>query len=155
MNTDGSFHAPRDLRIVAACNRAIETLRSGCRSLQIAAFATDDGFEITRRPSSGAQDERLASIASSLQALTEAVARNRAIGGTTYTLIEADAGRVLLRRVPGHPIMLLAVFGAEEVAGQAISISRGVVSDLGAELSALDPQAGAPDPTDFHVTESQ
>ncbi len=73
-------------------------------------------------------------MASSLQALTEAVADDRAIGSTQYSLVEAESGRVLLRRVPGHKIMLLAVFGDEELAGQAVSISRTVLEDLSFQL---------------------
>ena len=80
-------------------------------------------------PATAEQDQRLASLASSLQALTEALANDRGLGKTQYSLVEAEFGRVLLRRVPGHQIMLLAVFGDEELAGQAVSISRTVVDD--------------------------
>ena len=126
--------------VVAACQRALEGLREGCRSLQVAAFATDDGFEITRFPASHDKDQRLTSMASSLQALTEAVAHDRSIGDTQYTLIEADAGRVLLRRVPGHPFVLLAVFSDTERSGQAITTSRSVVTRLQEELPPRAPQ---------------
>ncbi|MBN9613825.1 MAG: hypothetical protein J0H64_10315 [Actinobacteria bacterium] len=127
--------AAQDPILVAACDRALESLRTQCRSLQVAAFATDDGFEVTRRPASAEQDQRLASMASSLQALTEAVAHDRTLGESQYTLLEAERGRVLLRRVPGQKLMLLAVFGTEEQSGLAISISRGVLAQLGDELA--------------------
>lgn len=120
--------------VITECARALESLRSQCRSFRSAAFATDDGFEITRLPASQDQDQRLASMASSLQALTEAVANDRGLGDTRYSLVEAEIGRVLLRRVPGHKIMLLAVFGDEELAGQAVSISRTVLEDLAFQL---------------------
>lgn len=121
-------------RFIEECARALESLRSQCRSFRSAAFATDDGFEITRLPATAESDQRLASMASSLQALTEAVANDRELGSPQYSLVEADIGRVLLRRVPGHKIMLLAVFGDEELAGQAVSISRSVLEDLAFQL---------------------
>ncbi len=125
--------------VIEECARALEHLRTHCRSFRSGAFATDDGFEITRLPASAEQDQRLASMASSLQALTEAVAHDREIGQTQYSLVEANVGRVLLRRVPGHKIMLLAVFGDEELAGQAISISRTVLDDLSFQLPRSAP----------------
>lgn len=127
---DGALSAAKNPVIVAACHRALSDLNKLCRSLKVAAFATDDGFEVTRYPALSDEDQRLTSMASSLQALTEAVAHDRKIGETQYTLIEAAAGRVLLRRVPGHPLVLLAVFGSEELAGQAISNSRSVLLEL-------------------------
>lgn len=140
MSTDEVTSASKNPFVVAACNRALENLRSQCRSLQIATFATDDGFEITCYPSTSDQGQRLTSMASSLQALTEAVAHDRKIGSPDYTLVEAEMGRVLLRRVPGHPFMLLAVFGDEERSGQAISISRSVVNELRNDLPMYLPK---------------
>lgn len=131
--------APADAKnpqTVLACTEALRSLDELCRSLKVAVFATDDGFEVTRFPASTADDQRLTSMASSLQALTEAVAHDRTIGQTDYTLIESADGRVLLRRVPGHPLVLLAVFGNEEVAGQAISSSRSVLLNLQEALPA-------------------
>ena len=116
--------------LVSACDGALRTLADLCRSLKVGVFATDDGFEVTRFPASTDEDQRLTSMASSLQALTEAVAHDRLIGQTEYTLIEAGGGRVLLRRVPGHPLVLLAVYGSEELPGQAISNSRNVLAEL-------------------------
>lgn len=125
--------------VIDECARALEALRAQCRSFKSASFATDDGFEITRMPATAESDQRLASMASSLQALTEAVTNDRELGKPQYTLIEAEAGRVLLRRVPGHKIMLLAVFGDEELAGQAVSISRSVLDDLAFALPRSIP----------------
>lgn len=121
--------------IIAECDKALVELNAACISLQVAAFATEDGFEITRFPATlRSDDQRLTSMASALQALTEAVALDRAIGNAQYTLIEADYGRVLLRRVPGQTFVLLAVFGSEERSGQAISSSRTVLNDLSSAL---------------------
>lgn len=134
IHQNGPLPDNQNPQIIEECARALESLRSQCRSFRSAAFATDDGFEIARLPITAERDQRLASMASSLQALTEAVTNDRDLGHPQYSLVEADIGRVLLRRVPGHKIMLLAVFGDEELAGQAVSISRTVLEDLALQL---------------------
>ena len=144
MSTAPFAPAAQNPAIVEACNRALDGLRAQSRSFQVASFATDDGFEITRRPVSADQDQRLASMASSLQALTEAVAHDRRLGTTQYSLVEAEMGRVLLRRVPGQPIMLLAVFGTEEQSGIAVTLSRVILNELGTELARLSPERRDP-----------
>ncbi len=131
----GALAPGNDATTVAACTAALQKLHELCRSLKVAAFATDDGFEVTRYPAGEGEDQRLTSMASSLQALTEAVAHDRRIGATEYTLIESERGRVLLRRVSGYPFVLLAVFGDEELPGQAISNSRSVLAELQRTLS--------------------
>lgn len=134
---DAAAPAQENPEIVSACHRALDDLRVQNMAFIAGAIATDDGFEVARVPMSPVPDQRLASMASSLQALTEAVAHDRALGATEYSLIESEKGRVLLRRVPGHPLMLLAVFNNEELAGKAISYSRTVVKDLQAELDRV------------------
>jgi len=87
-----------------------------------------------RWPIANDQEQRLASMASSLQALTEALAHDRSLGKTSYSLIEAEEGRVLLRRVPGQQLMLLAIFSDAELAGHAIALSRTILEDLSFQL---------------------
>lgn len=137
MSSDADAPAQQNPDIIAACTRALESLRAQNLAFRAGAIATDDGFEVAQVPLSSAVDQRLASMASSLQALTEAVSRDRGLGSTEYSLVEAEQGRVLLRRVPNHSLMLLAVFSDEEPAGKAISFSRAVVNDLQRDLSSL------------------
>lgn len=135
--TDETLPAHRDPRIVAEATRALVTLNDLTPALRVAVLLTDDGFEIARYPENIAGDQRLSSMASSLQALGDAVARELALGTARFALIEAVEGRVLLRKIPGHGIGFAAVFGEEEAVGQAISLSRRVVDDL---VAALDPE---------------
>ena len=95
-----------------------------CSSLVYAALLTDDGFEIVHLAGSGVSNGRFASMASSIQALSEAVARELAIGASEYVIIAANGGYVIQLRVPGQPIVLGALFGNEETLGKALSISR-------------------------------
>lgn len=134
--TDEKLPAHRDPHIVAEAQRALVTLNELTPALKVAVLLTDDGFEIARYPELAGGDQRLPSMASSLQALSDAVTRELVLGTTRFALIEAADGRVLLRRIPGHSIGFAAVFGEEEAVGQAISLSRRVVDDL---VAALDP----------------
>lgn len=136
MTDDAPLPPHRDPRVAAASSAALSTFRELCPSLNVALLLTDDGFEIARTPVNGAGDQRLPSMASSLQALSEAIARELALGAAQYALIEATVGRVLLRRIDGLPIVLAAVFDDDETVGRAISISRRVGEDLAAELTA-------------------
>lgn len=135
--TETALPAHRDPATIAAASRALETLHELLPSLVVAVVLTDDGFEVGRSPRASTADQRLASMASSLQALSEAIAHELSLGGAAYSLIEAASGRVLLRRIPDHGIVLAAVFDDDETVGRAISVSRRVAEDLSAELGSL------------------
>lgn len=131
----GAVPAHRDPHVIAESKRALATLNELTPALRVAILLTDDGFEIARFPETETTEQRLPSMASSLQALSDAVVRELKLGQSRFSLIEAAEGRVLMRRIPGHPIGFAAVFGEEEAVGQAISLSRKVVDDL---LAGLD-----------------
>jgi len=134
MTDETELPAHRDPRVIDASTEALRSLRELCPSLTVAVLLTDDGFEIARTPANLAGDQRLSSMASSLQALSEAIARELELGTTQYALVEATVGRVLLRRVAGGSIVLAAVFDDDETVGRAISISRRVLDDLAVAL---------------------
>ncbi len=135
MTDETGLPAHRDPRVIDASAAALRSLRELCPSLTIAVLLTDDGFEIARTPANTGGDQRLSSMASSLQALSEAIARELALGTTQYALVEATVGRVLLRRLAGGSIVLAAVFDDDETVGRAISISRRVLEDLATDLA--------------------
>lgn len=113
----------RDPDTVEACARALAELKDTCPSLVFASLVTDDGFEIVSSPSSH-DDGRLASMSSSVQALADAVAREMAVGVSEYMIIAAESGHIIQRRVPGHQIVLAALFDHHETLGKALSVSR-------------------------------
>jgi predicted regulator of Ras-like GTPase activity (Roadblock/LC7/MglB family) len=128
--------AHRDPRVVDAAVLALAQLRERCPSASVAIMLTDDGFEIARDPGAGTDDQRFASMSSSLQALGEAIARELSLGATRYALVEAAGGHVLLQRVPDRQIVLAAVFDDYETVGKALTISRLVITDFAAQLAA-------------------
>jgi len=125
----------RDPRTVTLTAHAIRILHEQLPSLAVAVGLTDDGFEIARSAHGATADQRLASMASSLQALSEAIGRELGLGGHHYSLIESAGGRVLLRRIPGQPIALVAVLDVDATVDPAISLSRRVADDLAHSLA--------------------
>lgn len=125
----------RDPEVIAAATQALTELRERC-TFSVALVLTDDGFEIARDPGTGSDDQRLASMSSSLQALGEAITRELKLGEARYALVEAADGHVLLLRVPGHQIVLAAVFDDNETVGKALTVSRHVITDFAASLAA-------------------
>ncbi|MCW4386214.1 roadblock/LC7 domain-containing protein [Salinibacterium sp. SYSU T00001] len=124
----------RDPHTVDIAHRALAVLGELSPSLGIAVVLTDDGFEVARHPRRDSADQRLASMASSLQALSEAIVRELRLGAPGYVIIEATEGHVLLRRVPGRQMVLAAVFDSDESVGKAISVSRKVAEDFSAAI---------------------
>lgn len=121
MSTIAAHHDPA---IIANGEAILANMKELCSSLVYAALLTDDGFEVSRIPVNQVGDNRLASMASSVQALSDAVARELRIGLSTYVVIASDHGHVIQRRVPGHPLVLAALFDNDETLGKALSISR-------------------------------
>lgn len=125
--------AHRDPDVVNAAIAALAGLRAQT-ALTVALMLTDDGFEIARHPRAEAQDQRLASMASSLQALGEAIIRELHLGDSRSMLLAADDGHTLLLRVPGQAIVLAAVFKAEETVGAALAATRAAANAFAKQL---------------------
>lgn len=98
----------RDPEVVSAAGAALAHLAAACRAVRAATVLTDDGFEIARVPSTGG-GARLASMASTLQALADAVARELRIGPSEHVQLAAAHGAVVVLRVGTRPCALVAV----------------------------------------------
>ncbi len=99
----------RDPGVVSAASAALAGLAAACRGVRAASVLSDDGFTISRIPQAGS-GERLASMASTLQALTDAVVRELRIGTTDHLQLVASEGAVVVRRVGSRPCAIVAVF---------------------------------------------
>jgi predicted regulator of Ras-like GTPase activity (Roadblock/LC7/MglB family) len=115
---------------IAHADEVLRDLSGVCNSLRFATFLTDDGFEVTHLSDDGEPRARMASMASSMQALGDAVARELKIGKTEYIIIAAEAGYVIQLRVPDHPLVLSAYFDAGETLGKALSVARLAASNM-------------------------
>lgn len=126
----------RDERVIAQAAAALATMREHGSSLVYAVVLTDDGFEVVHAPArAGAEhDGRLASMASSIQALADAVAAELRLGGSDCVVLVAEHGHVIQRRIAGRPLVLAAVFDLDETLGKALAVTR-----LAAERLAEPP----------------
>jgi len=126
----------KDARVVELGRAHLVGMKELCSSLVYAALLTDDGFEVVRLTKSEIDGGRYASMASSMQALSEAVARELRIGSGEYTIIASKSGHVVQLRVPGHPLVLSALFDNDETLGKALASSRQTAEKIAAVLAA-------------------
>lgn len=130
----------RDPAVIAHGDAVLREMRELATSLVYAVILTDDGFEVVHVPAARAgdasSDGRLASMASSIQALSEAVARELGIGESRSVIIDSDNGHVVQLRVPGQPLVLAALFDDDETLGKALSLSRRSAEKFAAFLAS-------------------
>jgi uncharacterized protein len=117
-------------QVIALGDEVLLGLMECCSSLNYAALLTDDGFEITSLSTDGEASSKMASMASSMQALGDAVARELKAGAGEYIIIAAEKGYVVQLRVPGHKMVLAAHFDAGETIGKALSVARIAASNM-------------------------
>ena len=109
---------------IEAGNRTLAEMQDLASSLTFASLLTDDGFEIVHLNGTHADGGRFASMSSSVQALSDAVAHELKIGTNEYVIIASELGHVIQLRVQGHPIVLAALFDTHETLGKGLSIAR-------------------------------
>ena len=109
--------------VVKAASALLDDMKNASSSLSYAAFLTDDGFDVARLP--GQTDgTRFAGMASSMQALGDAVAQELKIGDSDYLIIASRKGDVIQLRVPGQELVLSALFDNDATVGHALAIAR-------------------------------
>jgi predicted regulator of Ras-like GTPase activity (Roadblock/LC7/MglB family) len=125
----------KDAHIIEQGSIALAEMRDVTPSLLYAALVTDDGFEVARVPDQYAQGSRFASMSSSVQALSEAVARELNLGASSYVAIASESGHVIQLRVPGQALVLAGVFDTAETLGKALSVSRRAAERMAARMA--------------------
>lgn len=124
--------AHQDPVTIARAQETLRWIKDVCPSLRFAALLTDDGFEVASLGNGVSDGSRMASMSSSVQALSDAVARELRIGLADYVVIASSEGHVIQRRVPGQPIVIAALFDTYETLGKALSIARGAAERMAA-----------------------
>jgi hypothetical protein len=109
--------------VVKAASGLLDEMKGSSSSLTYAALLTDDGFDVARLP--GQTDgTKFAGMASSMQALGDAVAHELKIGDSEYLIIASGKGHVIQLRVPGQELVLSALFDNDATVGHALAITR-------------------------------
>lgn len=124
----------QDPIVIAHARYVLQQMDEICRSLVYAAIVTDDGFVVVTR---GRETDggRFASMSSSVQALSDAVARELQIGLSKFVVIGSDHGHVIQQRVPGQGLVLAAHFDVDETLGKALSTTRLTAERMGDYLT--------------------
>jgi predicted regulator of Ras-like GTPase activity (Roadblock/LC7/MglB family) len=125
----------KDERVIERGAELLAHMKDLCSSLIYAVLLTDDGFEVVRLARTATDGGRFASMASSMQALSEAVARELHIGSAQYTIIASESGHVVQLRVPEHPLVISALFDNDETLGKALAISRQTAEKMASMLA--------------------
>ena len=123
--------APQNDPVVTEAAAAILVqMKANSVSLVYAAFLTDDGFDVARLPSRVTDGPRFASMASSMQALSDAVAHELRIGSSEYLIISSGKGYVIQLRVPGQLMVLSALFDNDATVGAALALTRSYAAKM-------------------------
>ncbi len=109
--------------VVEAASTLLGEMSAAASSLTYAALLTDDGFDVARFPVK-TDGERFAGMASSMQALGDAVTHELNIGNSEYIIIASGKGHVVQLRVPAQELVLSALFDNDATVGHALAITR-------------------------------
>jgi predicted regulator of Ras-like GTPase activity (Roadblock/LC7/MglB family) len=109
--------------VVEAASTLLTEMQAAASSLSYAALLTDDGFDVARYPVES-DGERFAGMASSMQALGDAVTHELSIGDSEYIIIASGKGHVVQLRVPGKELVLSALFDNDATVGHALAVTR-------------------------------
>ena len=126
----------QDPAVITIGLSVLEQIRELCPSLVYASILTDDGFQVVEVEGARSDGNRFASMASSIQALSEAVTRELSIGTNSYVVIAAQNGHVIQLRVPDQSLVLAALFDTYETLGKALSVTRMAASQMSEQLAS-------------------
>jgi len=119
-----------DEALVRRGQAALDDMARASAALVQAVLLSDDGFEVARAPRTTVSDGRFASMASSVQALSEAVVHELRIGDGSAVIIQASQGLVIQARVAAQPVVVSALFRTGESLGSCLVAMRQAVASL-------------------------
>jgi predicted regulator of Ras-like GTPase activity (Roadblock/LC7/MglB family) len=134
MQTTIALAPHKDPFVIGLATTALHDLTDRIPTVRYATVLTEDGFEVDGVPAY--EEDRLSSMASSLQGLSEAVARELTIGGAQYVIIATEGAHVIQLRVPGQQLVLAAVFELDETLADALATCRFAVERFAAALTS-------------------
>ncbi|MBH0117722.1 roadblock/LC7 domain-containing protein [Salinibacterium sp. NG253] len=113
-----------DSKYIVRGELALGGLRDLAPSLRYASLLTEDGFSVVSVAGKEFDSNRFASMASSTQALADAVARELQLGDNEFVIVAAAHGHVVQVRVDDHPLVLAALFTDKETIGISLTAAR-------------------------------
>src|SRR5687768_13635991 len=93
MTPDSPFLTPES---TAAAQKHLEAFAAATPAIALAVLTSSDGLEIAAFPAQLPMAQRIAAMSSSLQALSEALAREASLSNSRSLIIESDDGTILV-----------------------------------------------------------
>ena len=125
-----------DPAVVRAAALHLEAFASANAGVLLTVLTSSDGFEIAAHPADSARTARIAAMSSSIQALSEAIAREAGLSGNRSLIVETDTGTVLVLGLAESSLqMSLAVVATDsELLGKLLWASRNLCKELQSSL---------------------
>ena len=124
--------------ILEATRRHLAELVAANTEITLALVTSADGFEIAAQPDLPVA-QRISAMSSSLQALSEAIAREAGLSHSRNLIIETDNGTIVVLGIPDtSPRLSLAVVASgNEILGRLLWATRGCCAALGRSYAGL------------------
>jgi len=125
-----------DSKYISRGELALSGFKDLAPSLSYATLLTEDGFSVVSVEGDALDSNRFASMASSTQALADAVARELKLGDNEFVIVAAENGHVVQVRVENHPLILAALFTDQATIGKSLAATRRTARRLNVFLAA-------------------
>lgn len=113
----------------------LEAFTAANTDVKLAVLTSGDGFEVASYPASQAMTPKIAAMSSSMQALSEALAREAGLAKSRSLILETDNGTVLILGLTTTPRLSLAIVAnSGELLGKLLWASRNLCKKLEASL---------------------
>jgi len=98
--------------------------------IKLAVVTSADGFEIAAHPAQPVT-QRIAAMSSSLQALSEAIAKEAGLKDSRSLVVETESGTIVILGIAVVPRLSLAVVASgEEILGRLLWLARNCSAEL-------------------------
>lgn len=125
-----------DPAVVRAATLHLESFANSTAGVLLTVLTTSDGFEVAVHPADNATAARIAAMSSSIQALSEALAREAGLSANRSLILETDTGTVVVVGLAEtSPKMSLAVVATgSELLGKLLWATRNLCKALESSL---------------------
>jgi len=125
-----------DPAIVRDATLHLEAFANANAGVLLSVLTSSDGFEVAVHPADSATAARVAAMSSSIQALSEALAREAGLSGSRSIIVESDTGTVLVFGLPqtSPPMSLAVVATGKELLGKLLWAAKNLCKALESSL---------------------
>lgn len=125
-----------DPAVVRDATLHLESFANANTGVLLTVLTTSDGFEVAAHPADSATAARVAAMSSSIQALSEALAREAGLSANRSLILETDTGTVVVVGLTEtSPKMSLAVVATgTELLGKLLWATRNLCKALESSL---------------------